>query len=1795
MKRHPLSLLTVLLCLAFPGIAQNETYQLKLQSGFKTPEKNISAENILEFNKQVNRTNGKAFIIIQFDNIPSDAERKALQQKGIQIHDYISGNAYTATISNTIDANTLQSARVRSVFEMKPEDKMQLTLIPSLKGLGALPSWAVKVQGTFDCWISFPSSFSFEEVASQLAQKNFDIQSTRFKNYRIIELRIAQNRLNELASFPFIEYVQPAPAEDQMLNNRSIAGTRANIANASAAVGGRNLRGEGVVIGIGDNADAQNHVDFTGRVISRFGINSGQHGIHVAGTAGGAGIMIDTLAGYAPKSTLVIQSFNHIIENAPTYLQDYGMVLTNNSYGVIAGQCNYNGLYDLYSRVVDQQMIDLPNLTHVFAAGNSGALSCPPYALGFKTVLGSYQSTKNALIVGNVNSAGIVSASSSRGPVIDGRIKPEIMAQGSLVWSAGFGSYWSNNGTSMASPGVTGGLALLYQRYRQLNSGTNPKNALMKNILCNSAMDRGNDGPDFTYGFGWMNVARALDVMENNRYLNATIANTATNNHSITIPANTAQLKVMLNWNDPSAAAVANVSLVNDLDLEVISPSNTTVLPRLLDTLPANVSNVAGNGVDHINNIEQVTINNPIAGNYSIRVKGTAVTQSSPQEYFISWDIIPVSTKITFPIGEESFRPGQGITVQWENYGSSSPLSLEYSIDNGSSWTTVDANIPSTAIQYNWIAPNIVSDQVRLRILNNGNGASSSSAAFYLMDMPVVSFAPVQCEGYISMNWTAVPGASDYEVMRLMGDDMHPVTIVPNSSTNYVFSGLSKDSVYWVTVRPRLNGKPGHRATAIVRQPSNGTCAGTISDNDVSIESFVTPSSSGRLFTSTEFTSTQSISVRIRNLDDAPFTGSINISYKLNNGTPVTETINPIINVWGSYVHVFSSTINLSTPGQYILRAYISATNDLVPQNDTITKIYKQLDNPSITLATSFLDNLESTAPQSVQVNQMGLIGADRYDYSNTNPLGRLRTFINSGMAFSGNRALSLDVSNTAANTNFVDGTFNLSTTNAGVDEVRLDFRYKHHGQLNNANNKVWVRGNDSQPWLEVYDLFSNQANIGVFKKTSSIEISDILNSNSQNFSSSFQLRWGQWGQQQAADDKGGAGYTIDDIQLYKVIDDMQMISVDSPYLNSCGLNATTPVKVTVKNSMGSVRNNIPVKIRIDGGAVITEIIPSIAANTNLQYSFIATANLSAVGNHTIQVWVDYPTDSYRQNDTTTISFVNMPSISSFPHIENFETSNGNWYSSGIKSSWEYGTPASYRIKGAASGSKAWKTRLAGTYNDNEKSYLYSPCFNISGLTSPTLSFSAAIDVEDCGASVLCDAVFVEYSTDGINWIKLGATGQGYNWYNRNYAGNHVWSIQNYNRWHVVTIPLPAGQQQLRFRFGMQSDDMVNRDGFALDDIHVYDNPFGIYDGITMGTPVAQNIGGGNSWINFLASGKLVASIQPNNQNLGPTNVQAYINTGADRSTNGQFYHVRNITISPAIKSLTDSATVRFYFLDRETDSLIFATGCNVCTKPTQFTQLGVTKYSDSTNTTENGLLTDNGPGKWYYYPANSITRVPFDKGYYAEFKTKSFSEFWLNDGGFDKAHAFPVDILNFNAIKSGNDVLVSWQTAFEFGINLYEVQVAKGSTDLQNGNFVTIGTVSSQGNSSQPQNYTFTDNEANKTGVRYYRLKSIHNEGVHSYSSIKPVVFENSLIGTIHPNPSNGNFLLAFQAVAGEKIKAKIYNAAGQEIKNIETTAIGDLQKFNIDLSDGKYPAGVYMIRVSLGEIVKSFRVVKL
>ena len=1768
--------------------AQKNDHPILLKSGAIHPVENIRASAIDSFNKIASRYHSKAYLVLQFESIPGFETKKLLAGAGITLLDYLPVNSYTASISYDLDLNTLKQAHVRAFTTLAPQQKMEAQL-----AIGNIPSWAIKIPGTVDVWISFPKTFKLSEVTEGLKKLNIDIISVKNAPYRILELRLATNRIYELASLPFIEYVQSLPKPVQPLNYGSRGGSGALYLNADIGNGGKGLNGEGVVLGIGDDEDVQTHVDFSGRLIDRCAmplIYDG-HGTHTTGTLAGAGNIIEEYRGYASRATIVSQAFNGIINDAAAYVNDYGMVVTNNSYG-IGFDCNYDGTYDLISRMLDQQAVDHPYLQHVFAAGNSGGGTCPPYPYGFKTVFGSFQSAKNIIDVGATSDSGLIGDFSSKGPVKDGRIKPEIMAKGYWVASTWpVNTYNQDIGTSMAAPAVAGGLGLLYQRYRQLKGGANPKSGLMKAILCNGAIDRGNVGPDFSSGYGWMNLYRSVDMLDNNHYLTGSSSNATTNNHTINVPANTAQLKILLYWTDPPASVLSSQTLVNDLDLKVIDPSSAVYFPQILDTTAANVNNPATTGPDHINNIEQVLINNPAAGSYTVQVTGTAITQNPSQEYYVVYDPIPVHIKILGPGGGEGVINNNLAQIRWNAFGLTGTATLEYSIDNGSTWNTIQTGVDINRDLFTWYVPNVVSDKALIRITKDITNETTTSDVFTILGQPTVSLNATQCESYINVDWTAVAGATDYEVMILRGTEMQ--SVATTTSTNYSIGGLSKDSTYWVTVRARINGKAGLRPTAISRQPNSGTCTGSISDNDLKLDAIISPVT-GRKFTSTQLSTTSSVIARIKNLDDAP-SGNFTVSYSLNGGSWVTENVATPIAAGSTYTHTFASTIDLSAAGTYNLAVVVKNSNpDPIASNDTAYAIIKSLDNQPLDLTSAFIDNIETAASATYMNQTMGINGIDRYDLSSTTLNGRLRTFVNSGIAYSGSKGLTLDNSiyDPSGNTNYLAGTFNLSSYNVAANDLRLDFEFNNHGQIANPANKVWIRGNDTYPWIQALNLDSAENDPGTYKKSTSIELSRLLSDNGQDFSTSFQVKWGQFGQIGAIDPTSAAGYTFDDIRLYQAVHDMQLRSIDSPTVSACGLSNTSTIVISIRNSSNVTLNNVPVRYRVNGGAWISETIPSIGANTILQHSFTTTADLSAFSTYNLQALVDEPTDNFRDNDTLTVSVINSPVISSFPYLENFEAGTGYWYTAGKNDSWEYGTPNSTKINRAASGAKAWKTRLIGNYNDYELSYLYSPCFNISSMTKPTLSFNVALDLEDCGAT-LCDGAWVEYSSDGNNWIKLGALGNGTNWYNK--TSDSLWSIRDYTRWHVATIPLPTGINNLHIRFVMQSDPATNYEGIAIDDIHIYDNLYGIYSGPSMTGPTTQSVSG-SSWVDILSPGnQLIASIQPNGLNLGTTKAQTYINinNGNVRHTLTQYYHDRNISIKPQFRTLSDSVTVRYYFLDTETDSLIKATGCGTCSKPNSVEELGISKYTDADTSVENGTIADDYHASWLFITPDNVTKVPFDKGYYAEFKVKDFSEFWLNNGGFSNILPLPVNLIDFNVQKQGvSDVLVSWTTAAESNVDRYEIEESDGpnpSTLL----FTKIGSVPSKNNPGV-QNYNFTDISNGKAGTRYYRLKTVNVDGSYNYSPVKSVKFDAPVDWQVYPNPSNGIYHLLIQTNTIGRGLFSISDSKGALVKESYFNSNGSVQKLNIDLSSNNYAKGVYILQVKVNERIQIFKLYK-
>jgi gliding motility-associated-like protein len=206
-----------------------------------------------------------------------------------------------------------------------------------------------------------------------------------------------------------------------------------------------------------------------------------------------------------------------------------------------------------------------------------------------------------------------------------------------------------------------------------------------------------------------------------------------------------------------------------------------------------------------------------------------------------------------------------------------------------------------------------------------------------------------------------------------------------------------------------------------------------------------------------------------------------------------------------------------------------------------------------------------------------------------------------------------------------------------------------------------------------------------------------------------------------------------------------------------------------------------------------------------------------------------------------------LSSINSFPYDEGFETSQGNWFTGGQNSDWTWGTPTKTVINAAAEGTKCWVIGgLTGSqYNGSELSWVQSPCFDISSLANPEVSFKVLWESER-----RFDGASLEYSIDGgTNWLMLGSASsnsncKGSNWFNNAgimYLGNAAgWSgnIQatsgsclggsGSNGWLTASHSLSdlIGESNVTFRFTFGSGTTCNNfQGFAFDAFHIGEAP----------------------------------------------------------------------------------------------------------------------------------------------------------------------------------------------------------------------------------------------------------------------------------------------------------------------------------------------------------------------------------
>lgn len=549
--------------------------------------------------------------IVQFDGPILEETRKELESTGATIVDYIPDYAYIVEYKGDVAKATNGIAHLESVEPYLPLYKVDPLLFT--KGASAL----------------------VKAVALDAKQNNKEM------NFKGID------ELIDYAANNNVLYISPRP-EYTVLNDVARGIVKADVAQSSYG-----LYGQGQTVAVADTGldtgrnDSSMHEAFRGKITALYALgrtnNSDDpngHGTHVAGSVLGNGT---SNKGMAPQANLVFQSImdsggglGGLPSNLSTlFSQAYsaGARIHTNSWGAAV-----NGAYTTDSRNVDDY-VRKNDMAVLFAAGNEGPGSSTVNAPG---------TAKNAITVGatenyrpsfgsyadNIND---VAQFSSRGPTRDGRIKPDVMAPGTFILSARSSlapdsSFWANHdskyaymgGTSMATPIVAGNVAQLREHFIK-NRGITPKPSLLKAALIAGATDVGLGFPNGNQGWGRVTLDKSLNTSFVNETTSLSTSQKAT--YSFTATAGK-PLKISLVWSDAPASTSASVTLVNDLDLVITAPNGTQYVGNDF-TAPYN------NNWDGRNNVENVFVNAPQSGTYTVEVQAYNVPQG-PQAFSLA-------------------------------------------------------------------------------------------------------------------------------------------------------------------------------------------------------------------------------------------------------------------------------------------------------------------------------------------------------------------------------------------------------------------------------------------------------------------------------------------------------------------------------------------------------------------------------------------------------------------------------------------------------------------------------------------------------------------------------------------------------------------------------------------------------------------------------------------------------------------------------------------------------------------------------------------------------------------------------------------------------------------------------------------------------------------------------------------------------------------------------------------------------------------------------------------------------
>ncbi len=934
-----LTFLMVLMCLGNPIFSQKHigNFDQLLVTGTQTPVENF---NTFLTSSKIDRDEiiqNQFYRLIQFFEIPTELEKRTVEKAGIQLFDYLPHRTYVASIPSDFSKEKLRDLNIRSITKLEANQKIAPAIFSDEKVL-----------------LQYYPNLSPDFVQNFLPNKNIEVHEYFHEVNAVV---ICNNSdLMTVANFPITFFISPADLQNipEYIPGKNIH--RSNSLTPQIA-GYPQFNGEGINVAIGDDGMIESHIDFKNRTHQDDvqGDFEGSHGEMVAGILAGAGNLDPRMEGTASHAEVHLFHEFDAVKRASTLYDNRDILITSTSY---SDGCNRG--YTYLAQLADHQIKNNTSLMHVFSAGNTGNEDCGYGAgAGWGNITGGVKMGKNVLTVANVDAEDQLSSTSSHGPANDGRIKPDISANGDAqISTQPNNTYAEANGSSAAAPGVAGVLAQLYDAYEDGHPNTFPNSALVKSIVLNTADDLGNPGPDFSYGFGRINARRALNVLQNDQYFEGVVGHSNTHSYFVSVPHGTQQLRVMLYWNDFEGSTISSPSLVNDLDLRVENNSNESYLPWVLNSSPdSNLLNLpAVRGVDNLNNVEQVTIDFPESGLYSFFVEGSIISQGT-QSYFLVYEFVQNDITLTYPLGGEKLVAGETEKIHWDAFGNFGNFEIEASYNNGLTWNLIDL-VSGEKRSTLWSIPEVASNQARIRVKRNGE-ESTSLASFSIYEVPKNVHIAEVCPDMVRIEWEPVANANTYLIYKL-GEKFMEVF----SSTDMPFLEIPIDNPseenWYAVAAIGENGMEGRRSLAI----SDGTdLLNCDLGTDVSIINIATPANS---VIQSCFQNPVTISINIKNTGNT-LQSNIPVFYQFNNLPIISEIYPSSIPPGVTINYAFNQKIPSPMIGNHQLKVWTSLLNDQATFNDSMSFELKVVPSTSSTIPYfQNFDNLQNCDPEAV-------------------------------------------------------------------------------------------------------------------------------------------------------------------------------------------------------------------------------------------------------------------------------------------------------------------------------------------------------------------------------------------------------------------------------------------------------------------------------------------------------------------------------------------------------------------------------------------------------------------------------------------------------------------------------------------------------------------------------------------------------------------------------------------------------------------------------------------------------------